>query len=81
MDGDPSKEEITLLPTTEEAIKQEEEERKKYKPGQFISCDNISINPVAMAGETSAFIFTDTSTSRIFIFPCRTVDTATYLAS
>ena len=66
---------------TEEAIKQEEEERKKYKPGQCISCDNISINPVAMAGETSAFIFTDTSTSRIFTFPCRTVDTATYLAS
>ena len=32
-----------------------------------------------MSGENNAFIFTDTSTSRIFTFPFRVVDTDSYL--
>jgi len=68
-------------PTPEESLKISEDlDRKKtYKPGQYISCDNISVNPAALEGETDAYIFTDLGTGKIFSYPTTAINTTTYI--
>ena len=68
-------------PTSDEKLKLEEDltARKSYKPGEYLSCDNISVNPAALEGETDAYIFTDLATGKIFVYPTTVINTTTYL--
>ena len=46
---------------------QDEEDSKRYKPGQLLSCDNVGpVNPKSFEGYTQTFIWRDTCTKRMF---------------
>ena len=46
---------------------QDEEDSKRYKPGELLSCDNVGpVNPKSFEGYTQAFIWRDTCTKRMF---------------
>ena len=53
--------------TKEEMDNQDEEDSKRYKPGELLSCDNVGpISPKSFEGYTQAFIWRDTCTKRMF---------------
>ena len=55
--------------TTEELDTQDEEDSKRYKPGELLSCDNVGpVNPKSFEGYTQVFIWRDTSTKRMFSY-------------
>ena len=46
---------------------QDEEDAKRYKPGELLSCDNVGpVTPKSFEGYTQAFIWRDTCTKRMF---------------
>ena len=46
---------------------QDEEDAKRYKPGELLSCDNVGpVNPTSFEGYSQAFIWRDTCTKRMF---------------
>ena len=53
--------------TKEEMDAQDEEDSKRYKPGELLSCDNVGpISPKSFEGYTQSFIWRDTCTKRMF---------------
>ena len=53
--------------TKEEMDQQDDEDSKRYKPGELLSCDNVGpINPKSFEGYKQAFIWRDTCSKRMF---------------
>jgi len=53
--------------TKEEMSRQDEEDSKRYTPGELLSCDNVGpVNPKSFEGYTQVFIWRDTSSKRMF---------------
>ena len=59
---------------------QEKADMTSYRPGECISCDNVGpINPRSMEGFTCFFLFRDTHSRRLHVYPARNADEETYL--
>jgi len=48
---------------------QDDEDSKRYKPGELLSCDNVGpVNPKSFEGYTQTFIWRDTCIKRMFSY-------------
>ena len=74
------KKQLRYLESQEQIEQQEEADMTGYAPGECISCDNVGpINPKSMEGFTCFFLFRDTHTRRLHVYPSKTADEETYL--
>ena len=71
---------LRTMDSKAQADKQEEEDMTRYTPGECLSCDNVGpINPQSVDGFTCFFLFRDTYSRRLHVFPARHADEETYL--